>query len=156
MTENPRQHAPGSPRIDRDSLAGTLAQVGGRRQNGTQGAEASEWVAARFGPVVILAGPAVDAVAYAVTVARRGLRTPSRHLDRLAGVLGSPEGHTDVRAEPIGESEPVMSTSEAAAVLGVTHRHARRLAPALDGRFVAGRWLIPATAIDEHLEGMTP
>ena len=49
----------------------------------------------------------------------------------------------------------MMSTSEAAALLGVSRRQATRLAPQLDGRFTGGRWLIPSRTLDDHLEGST-
>lgn len=46
-----------------------------------------------------------------------------------------------------------MDTRQAAAQLGCTERHARRLAGRLDGRREGGRWLIPESAVTEHLEG---
>lgn len=138
MSQSTTPHAPRAARIAQD---------------------ADPEVCTRVGPVVLLAGPAVPAALYAVRVAQRERRRdglpPSRALDRLAGVL-SPGGHEDMPAEPIDEPEPMMSTSEAAALLGVSRRQATRLAPQLDGRFTGGRWLIPSRTLDDHLEGSTP
>lgn len=41
-----------------------------------------------------------------------------------------------------------ISTPEAARRLGCSDRHIRRRARALGGRKIAGRWLIPTTAVD--------
>jgi len=46
-----------------------------------------------------------------------------------------------------------LTTAEFANRLGVSPRQARRYATKLDGQRVAGRWLIPTSAVAEHLEG---
>ncbi|MGO9098908.1 MAG: hypothetical protein ACLP9Y_05490 [Mycobacterium sp.] len=49
----------------------------------------------------------------------------------------------------------MVTTREGAAMLGVTERHIRRLAPRLGGKRVAGRWLLDDDALREHIEGAT-
>lgn len=104
---------------------------------------------------VLLDGPALDVARYAVTVAQRARARnglpPSRALAGLADVL-SPAGQADTPDEAPGEADD-MTTAEAAELLGVSRRTARRLAPALGGRLVGGRWLLDRQAVTEHLEG---
>jgi hypothetical protein len=56
----------------------------------------------------------------------------------------SPHGHEDAQPSPPRQAvmpEEVIDTKAVAALLGVTERTARRKAPELGGRQVAGRWL---------------
>ena|SRR6188472_4538862 len=56
----------------------------------------------------------------------------------------SPHGHEDAQPSPPRQAvmaEDVIDTKAVAALLGVTERTARRKAPVLGGRQVAGRWL---------------
>jgi excisionase family DNA binding protein len=106
---------------------------------------------------VLLTGDALVACRYAVTVAQRargrnGL-PPSVGLAHLAAAL-SPAGHADMPDEAAGEPED-MTTDEAARLLGYSTRQVRRLAPALGGRLVGGRWLVDRQAVSEHKEGLT-
>lgn len=50
-------------------------------------------------------------------------------------------------------SGQVVGITEAAALLGVSPRTARRLAPRLDGRRTGGVWTIPRDALDDHQNG---
>lgn len=104
---------------------------------------------------VLLTGDAVAAALYAVDMAQR-LRAcngypPSRALARLRLELAAP-GHPDTPAEPVGDPETV-TTREAAALLNVSERTARRLAPRLGGRNVGGRLLFDRRAVLDHIEG---
>lgn len=55
---------------------------------------------------------------------------------------------TDMGASSNRES-PSVTASEAAALLGITTRHARRLAAAGLGRKVAGRWVLNRDAVQD-------
>ncbi len=104
---------------------------------------------------VLLDGADLAVVRYAVEVAQRARRRNglprSTALAQLADALAVP-GQTDAPDEAPGEAE-YMSTHEAATLLGCSERQARRLAPALGGRLVGGRWLLDRVAVTEHLEG---
>lgn len=107
---------------------------------------------------VLLTGTALDAARYAVDVtqrarARNGL-PPSSALARLAAALAAP-GQTDTAEEAPGQGD-YMTTDEAAHLLGCSTRQARRLAPALGGQLVGGRWLVDRLAVTEHTEGTRP
>lgn len=106
---------------------------------------------------VLLDGPSLDAVRYAVDVAQRARRRNG--LPRLAALDAldaavTPSGHTDTDDEPTGQPDD-MTTTEAAALLGISERTARRHAPNLGGRLTAGRWLLDRQAVAEHLRGLT-
>lgn len=58
---------------------------------------------------------------------------------------------SDAAAQSVNETW--LSTREVADRTGWTERHARRRAGQLDGRREGGRWLIPETAVREHMEG---
>ncbi|MHA6511320.1 helix-turn-helix domain-containing protein [Tessaracoccus sp. Z1128] len=107
---------------------------------------------------VLLTGPALDACRYAVGVAqdarRRNGLPPSTKLAQLAEALTA-AGHTDT-AEDADVQPDAMTTAEAAAQLGCSERTARRMAPALGGRNIGGRWLVDRLAVAEHLEGTRP
>lgn len=117
--------------------------------------------AARLRDALVVTGRDLDVLAYAVHAARLARRREGRpaspDLDRLAGVL-SPNGQPDTPAEPIGQAATVevLDANEAARLLGVHPRTARRLAPQLDGRKVGACWAIPVHAIQEHLDGRNP
>lgn len=107
---------------------------------------------------VLLTGPALDACRYAVGVAQRARARnglpPSTQLAQLADALtaaGQPDSAEDAAGQP-----DAMTTHEAAAQLGCSERTARRLAPALGGQRVGGRWLLDRVAVTEHLEGVNP
>lgn len=104
---------------------------------------------------VLLTPEDVAAVLYALDTAQKARArngyAPSRALARLRLELAAP-GHPDSPAEPIGEPETV-TTREAAALLQVSERTARRLAPRLGGRNVGGRLLFDRRAVLDHDEG---
>ncbi|MGW4581945.1 hypothetical protein ACWELP_24950 [Rhodococcus aetherivorans] len=109
--------------------------------------------------VLLLTGPAVDALHYTVRVAvaarrRNGLPVP-RAVAELAAALAAP-GRTDT--EPVAashDSPDMIDTMEAATMLGCSNRQARRLAPLLGGRLTGGRWLLDRAAVTQHIEGRT-
>ncbi len=109
--------------------------------------------------VVLLTGDAVDALAYAVAVTQRARQRnglpPSRALTALAMAA---TGHADNNIQPQEHDEPhdLMTTEEAAHMLGCSNRQARRLAPQLGGRLTGGRWLLDRQAVTEHQEGTQP
>lgn len=104
---------------------------------------------------VLLTGTALDVARYACDVAQRARARnglpPSRDLARLADALAAP-GQTDSADEPAGQGDYV-TTDQAADLLHCSPRTARRLAPALGGRLVGGRWLLDRQAVAEHKEG---
>ena len=104
---------------------------------------------------VLLTGPSIQAVLYAVEVAQRARARnglpPSRALVALAAAV-SPPGQVDIAVEPTGQSEEV-TTAQAASMLDCSARTARRKAPQLGGRLVGGRWLFDRQAVADHNEG---
>lgn len=106
---------------------------------------------------LLLTGRALELAGYAVKLAQRfrarNALPPLAALDQLATALAAP-GQPDTPAEPVGDPETV-TTDQAAELLNCSTRQARRLAPALGGRLVGGRWLLDRQAVTEHLEGMT-
>lgn len=104
---------------------------------------------------LLLDGPALAVVAYSVAVAqqarRRNGRPPLAALDALASTLAA-AGQADEDQDHHGDAE-YMTTDDAARLLGISPRTARRLAPGLGGRKVGGRWLVDALAVREHLDG---
>ena len=111
---------------------------------------------------LVVAGEDLDLLRYAVeraqwARARNGL-SPSQRLDSLAALIETvaANGHTDIATEPAdeaGTSAWLMDMPEVARLLGCSIRHARRLAPKLGGRKIAGRWLADRLAVAEHIGG---
>lgn len=104
---------------------------------------------------VVLTGDALGLVAAALQVAQRdrarqGL--PPSAGWRALQALVSPSGHGD-SPEGADPDHGSMSTSEAAAALGVSPRTVRRKASALGGRLVAGVLVFDAVTILEHKHG---
>ncbi|WMM73012.1 helix-turn-helix domain-containing protein [Rhodococcus pyridinivorans] len=106
---------------------------------------------------ILLTGDSITALRYALRVAiaarhRNGYPVPAE-LAGLAAAVAEP-GRTDTEPKRAQHtSEELIDIQEAANMLGCSHRQARRLAPHLDGRLHAGRWLIPRAAVTEHLKG---
>lgn len=104
---------------------------------------------------VLLTGSDVDALRYAVEVAQRARARnglpPSKALAQLARTVTA-AGQPDSTEAPEVQPETVTS-DQAAAMLGVSERTARRLAPQLGGRLIGGRWLLDRQAVTEHKEG---
>lgn len=110
---------------------------------------------------VLLTGRALDVALYAVKVAQRSRARNGLPrllvLEELEAAM-SPRGQTDIAEEPTGQSVDVvvaMTTEDAASALHCSARQARRLAPALGGRRVGGRWVYDHQAVLEHIEGRT-
>ena len=51
------------------------------------------------------------------------------------------------------DEHPTVPLAEAAARLNISDRQARRLAPQLGGRMIAGRWFVDELALRQHIEG---
>jgi hypothetical protein len=119
----------------------------------------------RVGPIVVLSGPALRCALDAALVAIRqrklsGLPFSTTPYEALAGELAAAmaaNGHADVRdcaiSDPVPMGEPTVPLAEAATLLDMSHRQARRLAPQLGGRKVAGSWFVDETALRQHIEG---
>lgn len=118
----------------------------------------------RVGGVVVLSGPALRTTLECVVVAIRASKTAGRphHVyETLACELAagmSANGQTDVRLPAVCDSVPVeqqptVPVTEAADRLNISLRQARRLAPQLGGKKIAGSWLVDELALREHIEG---
>lgn len=104
--------------------------------------------------VLLLTGDAVHALAYAVHVAQRARARNGLPPSRALAALASAAGQQDTQPAPQPDTEPEwITTEEAAQMLGISNRQARRLAPALGGRLTGGRWLLDHRAVTEHQEG---
>lgn len=112
-----------------------------------------------LGPAVLVDGDTLPTLRYAVAVAvrekRRAGMAPGPLLDQLdqaaAHALTSARRHDDAPVPPQGPpSDQWIDTAEVARRLGCTPRTAQRLAPRLDGRKVAGVWLVDPQALTEH------
>ena len=114
----------------------------------------------RVGPVVVLSGSALRLVLECAAIAVRhrkmtaGLPFSTQPYEALAcefGAAMAAAGHSDVRSPAISKAvaveHPTVPLAEAAARLGISLRQARRRAPQLAGRKVAGRWLVALGAV---------
>lgn len=118
------------------------------------------------GEAVILTGAAARCALQAALIAIRARRTNGlpdsenyRELATALAEVGSATGHPDIR-ERAGVQhisvEPTVPVVEAAARLGLTDRHVRRLALRLGGKKIGGRWLVDEQALTEQIEGRKP
>lgn len=117
----------------------------------------------RVGGVVVLSGPALRLVLRCVLVViKLGKMSGASHqtYKALACELNeamAADARSDVRSstvrDPVPVDEPTVPIAEAAAQLGISDRQARRLAPQLGGRMIAGRWLVDELALRQHIEG---
>ena len=121
----------------------------------------------RYGPAVIVTGPALKLVLDAALIAVKHRRmtaglpfstTPYEALACELRAAMAADGHADVRTSAISDPVPVdeqpsVPLAEAAALLGISRRQARRLAPQLGGCKVAGSWFVEETALRQHIEG---
>lgn len=118
--------------------------------------------AVRVRDAVLLAGGDLALVRAAVAAAQRERARhgygPHPRLAELARHLAD-AGQPDSPADPPGHDGPVpiveLTAAKAAELLGVSARTARRLAPELGGRKLAGAWLLDASAVTEHRGGTT-
>lgn len=123
----------------------------------------ADWGLIRAGPFVVLSGPALKAARdCALLVAKNRMRAgiPYRTYEALACELSeamTADGHSDVRSPAISKAatvdQPTVPLAEAAARLDVSLRQARRLAPHLGGKKIAGRWFVDDAALNEHIAG---
>lgn len=117
----------------------------------------------RAGGFVVLSGPALKENLQCVLIAIRQRKMsglPYQHYEALACELTeamSASGQSDMRSPAISKAvaveQPTVPTAELAARLGISERHARRLAPKLGGQRIAGSWLVDELALREHTEG---
>lgn len=115
------------------------------------------------GGVVVLTGPALKAARDCALIAanhRKLSRLPYQTYEALAREFHAAMsvcGHSDVRLPAISDSvevqQPTVPVPEVAARLGVSDRHARRLAERLGGQKIGGRWSVDETALAQHIEG---
>lgn len=116
--------------------------------------------AERLAPdVLLLTGDAIElaAAAIAMAIQYRALegRPPHRGLQSLlAECRPRPQGDKLDEAAGHPETARMVPSAEAAEVLGLSPRQARRLAPKLGGQLVAGRWLVDRDALLEHRQGL--
>lgn len=107
---------------------------------------------------LLLTGPALDALDYCLGVARAARRRngmpESNGLHALTRALADAGQRDSSTTEPV-DTEPIehVTVTEAAQMLGCSTRTARRLAPRLGGRLLAGRWVLDHRAVTEHQEG---
>ncbi len=117
----------------------------------------------RAGGVVVLSGPALKTDLECVLIAikhRKLSGLPTDHYEAVACELVAAmaaDGHSDVRLPAVMESVPMEPPTvplvELADRLDLSDRQARRLAPQLGGRKIAGRWFVDETALRQHIEG---
>jgi hypothetical protein len=122
-------------------------------------------VVLRLGGGRVLLGPAgtlhiARALALAVRTARRdGIGLPAEvaqlveAVDAEAAEAMSARGHADVRDTAVLSESPaseLVSVEEAAVMLGVSTRQARRLVPLLGGRKVGRVWTIDRREVAAH------
>ncbi len=113
------------------------------------------------GSAVILTGDSLRVALDATLIAVRARQLSGLSVDgyrRLAQALHTAmatNGRSDVpEPPPVTPSlAPTVPVEEAAAMLGLSRRQTRRLAPLLGGRIIAGRWLLDEMCIEEHLRG---
>jgi hypothetical protein len=75
------------------------------------------------------------------------LRTLDHHLARS---VDGPE--TEVVQQQSKLSDQPIDTAEAAAIIGCTDRHIRRIAADLDGQRIAGRWIFHRPNVTDYAE----
>lgn len=117
----------------------------------------------RVGGVVVLCGAALKEARDSALIAvkhRQKSGIPYRNYEALASEFGeamAAAGQPDVRSPAISKAvavdQPTVPLTEAAVRLGVSERQARRLAPQLGGKKIAGSWFVDETALNEHIEG---
>lgn len=117
----------------------------------------------RVDAVVVLSGPALKAARDCALIAakhRKSVGIPFQTYEALACELNaamSAAGQLDVRPPAISKAvaveQPTVPIAEVAARLTISDRQARRLAPKLGGKLIAGRWFVGETALREHIEG---
>jgi hypothetical protein len=113
------------------------------------------------GSAVILTGAGLEIAHTAALIAERNLKlrgvTDTTAYQRLAAAMRAAMSSCPRMDAPKPTAAQTnrrwLTTRAAAELLVCTERHARRLAPMLDGDYSTGRWLIPEDAVLEHMEG---
>lgn len=109
-----------------------------------------------LGDAVLFRGPAIRDLAYLLPravadVTRRDSIPVSprwRLILEAVNTAMSACPVTDVRVE--SKRSEWVTTAEAATALGITERHARRIARQLGGHLGRGGWLIPSSSIEQR------
>jgi hypothetical protein len=118
----------------------------------------------RVGGVVVLSGPALRSALQAtlITIRNRNMSGLSTQpYEALASELNeamAAAGQSVRRSPAVSKAaavdeRPTVPIAEAAERLGISVRQARRLAPKLGGRIIAGRWFVDELALRQHTEG---
>ncbi|KUI13604.1 hypothetical protein AU192_04160 [Mycobacterium lehmannii] len=118
----------------------------------------------RAGGVVVLSGPALHSALQATLIAIRNRKLsglPTLPYEALACELRAAmtaDGHAAIAIGAVSDPVPVdeqpsVPLAEAAARLNISDRQARRRAPQLGGRRIAGRWFVDQLALRQHIEG---
>lgn len=113
---------------------------------------------------VVLSGPALRAARNSALIAakhRKMSGAPYRTYEALACIFHAAmaaAGQSDMRSPAVSKAadvdeQPTVPLAEAAERLGISDRQARRLAPKLAGRMIAGRWFVDELALRQHIEG---
>lgn len=116
----------------------------------------------RAGGIVVLTGPALRTTLQATLIAVKqrklsglSIQTFEAVACELAAAMAA-AGHSDIDKTSISKAvpmQPTMPLAEAAERLGISTRQARRIAPKLGGRKIAGRWFVDEIALRQHIEG---
>jgi hypothetical protein len=100
-----------------------------------------------------------DALLAARTRQANGVRETTAHrefVQALHQALAQARQYDVAEIEPVQsypQTVPTVTIEQAATMLELSKRQTQRLAPQLGGKIIAGRWLLDADAIAEHLEG---
>ena len=75
------------------------------------------------------------------------------HYDRLDVAMRVSESGHELNCRGAESEAEMLSTREAAAILGLSKRQTQRLAGDLDGRIVGGRWVFRKSVVLEFADG---
>jgi hypothetical protein len=118
----------------------------------------------RVGGVVVLNGPALRSALQATLIATRNRKLsglPTQTYDALACELHAAMAaagqsvidQTELAQPDAMDEHPTVPLAEASARLNISDRQARRRAPQLGGKKIAGRWFVDEIALRQHIEG---
>ena len=103
-------------------------------------------------PVVVLTGRDIDTVRLALDSAIRSSGRNGHSTKALTRVYRKVAGHSDYPQHGTDAHSNRVPITEAARLLGVSERQARRLAHRLDGQKAGGRWTVDYLALIELLD----
>jgi hypothetical protein len=114
-------------------------------------------VLARYLPRLLESTPFTAEQRAELEAARAAIRTAAQRWEqRPIPAPMSAGGHADIVSGDIAACSPEeLTAAQVAELLGVSIRHARRLAASGMGRQVAGRWLLDRSAVLAHRERRT-